>query len=479
MTTQLEEFRQQLYKSMSSRADALMDLLDALSSNTMAHSVVELSLNPPFRYRYSSLYDAIDNFFEGTSAEAAPEERRMHEQGVMRLITPYLPVPKQRRFWLFGLDVTPAPRPFSETLEDRTYVYQPNTIRTNKPIAIGHQYSTLVAFPEKESDTAPCWVVPLSIRRVGSQERGTVVGAQQVETLLTDEKLPFGNELCVEVVDSAYSALSFLGRVTDHDNLVTIARMRGNRTLYRIPPKDQTDHCGKGHPTWYGKCFNLSDSTTWGPPDEVAQTTYTNRKGSTYTVHLEAWHNLLMRGTHQFTMHQYPFTLIRCQVLDTNGHLVFHRPLWLLIMGKRRHELSIVEAWQAYGQRYDVEHFFRFGKQRLLMTAYQTPQLEHEENWWQIVQLAYVQLWLARSLAQTMPRPWERYLARPLTGIASPTTVQRDFGRIIRQFGTIANTPKPRGKSPGRTKGHRPEPRKRLPVLKKGSQIPQRAHPKA
>ena len=78
-------------------------------------------------------------------------------------------------------------------------------------------------------------------------------------------------------------------------------------------------------------------------------------------------------------------------------------------MGQRGKELSLSEAWEAYRRGYDVEHFFRFGKQRLLMTAYQTPEVQHEENWWQLAQLTYVQLWLARYLAEAMPRPWERY----------------------------------------------------------------------
>ena len=96
-------------------------------------------------------------------------------------------------------------------------------------------------------------------------------------------------------------------------------------------------------------------------------------------------------------MHRYPFTLIRCVVTDEAGRRVFKHILWLLVMGKRRLEVSLLKAWQAYSQRFDMEHFFRFGKQRLLLTAYQTPEVQHEENWWQIVCLAYVQLWLARS----------------------------------------------------------------------------------
>ena len=40
----------------------------------------------------------------------------------------------------------------------------------------------------------------------------------------------------------------------------------------------------------------------------------------------------------------------------------------------------------------------RFGKQRLLMTQFQTPDVEHEENWIQFVLLAYVQLWATISV---------------------------------------------------------------------------------
>jgi len=62
---QLEQFRLQVYDSFDYRADALMDLIDAIASNTAARSVVELSLNPQFRREYSSVYDAIDQFFQG------------------------------------------------------------------------------------------------------------------------------------------------------------------------------------------------------------------------------------------------------------------------------------------------------------------------------------------------------------------------------------------------------------------------------
>ena len=138
-----------------------------------------------------------------------------------------------------------------------------------------------------------------------------------------------------------------------------------------------------------------------------------------------------------------------------------------MVVGEQRPQLSLLEVHQAYIQRYDLEHFFRFGKQRLLMAGYQTPDVEHEQNWSNLIQLAYVQLWLARSLANTMPREWERYLQKPRAGVAAPSMVQRDFGRIIQQIGTPAAAPKPRGKSPGRAEGTKMVPRERHPVVKK------------
>ena len=42
------------------------------------------------------------------------------------------------------------------------------------------------------------------------------------------------------------------------------------------------------------------------------------------------------------------------------------------------------------------------------MNAYHIPDVDYEGNEWQIVSLAYTQLWLTRSL----PHPWERYHQR-------------------------------------------------------------------
>ena len=56
----LLQFRQELNATFQTRADVLMNLIDAICSNTHAKSIAELSLSPIFRYQYASVYDAID-----------------------------------------------------------------------------------------------------------------------------------------------------------------------------------------------------------------------------------------------------------------------------------------------------------------------------------------------------------------------------------------------------------------------------------
>ncbi|OGO92842.1 MAG: hypothetical protein A3F41_01445 [Coxiella sp. RIFCSPHIGHO2_12_FULL_44_14] len=103
------------------------------------------------------------------------------------------------------------------------------------------------------------------------------------------------------------------------------------------------------------------------------------------------------------------------------------------------------------------------------MDKIQTPDVQHEESWWQLVMIAYAQLYLSRSLANTLPNPWEKYLPafKSNVTIKSPTQVQNDFERIIRMIGTPAQSPKPRQKAPGRQLGDIQIKRTRHPIVKK------------
>jgi hypothetical protein len=458
-TSELEQFRQSLYQNFNNRADTVMELVDALCSNIAARSPVELTLASYFRRTYSALYKAIDEF-SWTSMQ------------LVDLLAPYLPRPQQRPFWLLGVDVTAQPRPYAPTATDRGMVYQPTHVKGNKPVTVGHQYSTVALLPEAEANLSPSWLVPLTTQRVATTDDKELVGAAQIETLLSDRNLPFRNELCVDVGDSCYSKPAYLFANRRHHNLVTLARTRSNRTFYQRPLVHDEDKTLKkcGHPTWYGDAFRLQDSATWHAPDETITLSQMSRRGKHYRVEIRAWHHMLMRGKQKpkpLPMHRHPFTLVCIIRYDDEGQQVGKQPLWLIVIGERRHELSLSDSYHAYEQRYDLEHFFRFGKQRLLLTDFQTPETDREETWWRLVHLAYAQLWMARHVTRLLPRPWERNLPAMRERRISPTLVQRDFGRIIRQLGTPAKAPKPRGNSAGRPKGTKLAPRSRHKVVVK------------
>jgi hypothetical protein len=438
-----------------------MEVVDALCSTPWAQSAAELSLAASFRRSYSALYKAIDAFEWGP--KGTPTE-------LAGLLAPYLPQPQGRSFWLLGVDVTPQPRPFAPTLRDRGMVYQPNQVKGNKPVTIGHQYSSVALLPEAESDVAAHWVLPLMTQRVASTQDKEGVGVSQIDALLRDGNLPFAHSLCVEVGDTNYSKPEYLAANRHHANLVTIARARSNRTFYRQELADEGEQ-RRGHPIWYGEAFDLKQPATWHTPDETASLTEVSRKGKGYQVNLQAWHNLLMPGKQKpipLPMHRYPFTLVRIVRYDEQGVQVGQHPLWLIVIGQQRHALSLLEIYHAYQRRYDLEHFFRFGKQKLLLVDFQTPETVREEAWWQLVHIAYAQLWMARETASLLPRPWERTLPTMQIRRISPTAVQRDFARIIRQLGTPAKPPKRRGNSPGRPKGFKLPPRPRHKVVVKG-----------
>ncbi|KAF3886748.1 MULTISPECIES: hypothetical protein [Nostocales] len=105
---------------------------------------------------------------------------------------------------------------------------------------------------------------------------------------------------------------------------------------------------------------------------------------------------LLSKNKLKEKMYRHPFTLLRIHVTDDTSQSLW-KPMWLIVIGQRREEISPLIAYQTYRQRYDIEHFNRFGKQRLLMSEFQTPEVKHEENWIRLVLLAYVQLFALPS----------------------------------------------------------------------------------
>ena len=57
----LADFRRTLYACFQKAGDALMNLADALLTETPARSLAELSLSPCFERRWPSLYEALED----------------------------------------------------------------------------------------------------------------------------------------------------------------------------------------------------------------------------------------------------------------------------------------------------------------------------------------------------------------------------------------------------------------------------------
>ncbi len=464
-----QKWRNQLYNALNSRRESVIELIDALSSNLLACSVVELSLNPLFQRNYNSLYKAIQEFLPDRTSE----KYESINKNLLKTVSQTIPQPKKRNFNLFGIDATPAPRPYSHTLKDRSYIYYPNPIKGNKPINIGHSYSVVAALPEKSENKNPPWVVPLSGERLASEAKAIEVGNQQLKYIFKEGDFP-KNKLSVLVADSGYSQREFIGEQVKQKNLVVITRVRSDRVFYRQFIANPDSPKKSGHPRWYGDKFDLKDATTWHLENEVFQSNFITKKGKKFNLTICAWKNMLMKGTSNYQMNSHPFTLLKITISDEQENIIW-KPMWLIVIGTRRNELSIEECYQAYRQRYDMEHLFRFGKQKLLMTSYLTPEVKHEENWFKLTLLAYVNLWVAKDLATILPREWEYYLKTDREIQVTPSLVQRDYYRIISQVGQITKSPKPRGYSSGRIKGYKKSPRTRHQVIKKAKKVKQKS----
>lgn len=458
----LQNFRQSLYYLFKKRADTLFNLLDALCRDGHQYkSVVELSQSSSFERKYSSVTDAITSGIEEADFK-----------GIKSLVftaTRALPLKPH----LFFTDCTANPRPYAKTLSERGIVHAPNPAPGNKPICVGHQYSLLAMAPHGERSKKGRWLIPLSIKRVPINKKGNEFGMKQV--IESIKELNIEEELCLNTGDSLYGSETCRRSAVEQKNLVHLFRLSNKRKLFQQPQYLKVQ--GAGRKKLFGDKVLLSDETTHPTPHLIQSTTMKTAKGKEYRVELTLFKDLLFRGSKEFASQNHPLNILRAVVKDDDGNSVFQRPLWLGLIGERRDEITPEMAYESYRTRYDLEHFFRFGKQKLLLDAYQTPELRHEEAWWQFVPLAYTQLYLAQELADLLPKPWERYLpaykedSKQGVSQKTPTQVQRSFANILEHIGTPANPSKPRGKPMGRTSGTVLNKREPLPVHFKSSNI--------
>jgi hypothetical protein len=129
--SKLAAFRQAIYTCFLKAGDVLFEIVDALLLSPRLASFPELSCVPVFRRRWPSLYEGL-------------EDGKVDETKLLETLTEQLP--ESERPLLVG-DHTAWPRLRARTLEDRAFQHQPTPIQGQKPITLGHGYSTLGVVP--------------------------------------------------------------------------------------------------------------------------------------------------------------------------------------------------------------------------------------------------------------------------------------------------------------------------------------------
>jgi len=416
----LQTFRQKVYEHLGGTRDVLFELMDAVMLTRQPSSLAELSTSPVFRRGWNSIYAGLRN----SCTHSAKLKRVCLEQ-----------VPTQSRPLLAG-DHTCWPRLHARTLKERTYEHQGTAPWNQKPVTVGQGYSTLVWIPEEKGS----WALPLSHERITSFETPSTKAAWQLRQACKHLKArPIG------LWDSEYGNANFVEKTADIpcDKLI---RIRTNRNVWREPPP----YSGRGRPRIHGAKFKLNDESTWCEP---ARTLEVNDP-CLGKVRVQQWDKVHFRQTPK-----HPMSLIRIERLEHPKS----QPLWVVWIAEE--EMPLEMLWSKYLERFAVDHWYRFAKQRLHWLLPQLTDVKACECWSELMPLIMWQLWLAREMAWDNPLPWQKPQgAKEMT----PGRVAQGMGGVLAVLGTPARPPKPRGKSPGWPKGKKREAKPRYPVVKKG-----------
>lgn len=426
-TMQTQQFRTAVYQSIRKRADALLDLIDALTVCGHVDSPVALSEEIPFRRKFSSIFDTLlhgefdfDHLLQ-----------TMHE---------YQPADGEQiaGYEVYALDCTPNERPEAETLEDR------GSLKAQKedPVRYGHKYSWIARLVQKGTS----WAAPVDVQRVETSLTDSQVACVQVREL--DQRNPKPK---VVAADSLYGNHLFLAVFLVVKNTFALVRLRSNMVFYGQPeprPKGK-----KGAPVKHGAKFKLS------APPRLPDRSETFLLGE-QTVTLQAWH-----GLHFKKLPELVGLVLRVEFLRPNGTPRYKRPMWLFWTGPET--VALKDLCQMYLWRFAIEHMFRFLKQHMGLNANQSTDLVSTDQWMWLCAIAYWQLLLMRDEVDNSRPAW--FPAKNASGgkQLTPRQVQRGALRYLVQLGTPAKTPKTAGKGKGRPKGYRPAPRMRFPIVKK------------
>jgi hypothetical protein len=398
----------------------LANLVMSVASDVYARSIVDYSESPVFHYQYSSISQMFIRIVNGKAANVVRFVKKA-ESFVLQWMSQVSDF-SANGVVRTALDCTPVKKPHSACLADKQFVYTVNeTIKGNKPIAIGYLLSSLnVGF-------APKWSVIASLLRVKSDESAIGVGIAQLEKLCNS--LECAATLVVNAADSGYGHAAFLAPMYAQKNLVNVVRLKACN-VWTQQVRKQTG----GTDGIYGDCYHLrrKDAETkyktaktgeLAPPKtsiadrpcDHTETYETSTKGGkVVAITLYLHKNMMKRSKKGHNMKDKPFDLVIVEAKNkATGKVMFGKPIYLAVTGQRKGEISLRAAYEEhYAHRYDIEPNNRFIKQQLFLEKFGTPHAEHFDIWLSILSLTETLLLLTSvelSAQQlTCKKKWQR-----------------------------------------------------------------------
>jgi hypothetical protein len=322
-------------------------------------------------------------------------------------------------------------RPDAKTLKDRTHEYQERVI-------VGQGYSTIAWIPEEQGS----WALPLLHERISSGESPIPKAAEQLKQVCKQIANPV-----LAVLDREYGNATWVLAQAEI-KADCLMRVRKNACFWSEPPA----YSGRGRPRKHGQKMQLNAPETWMEADATLEIDHHPQLGQ---VRVRQWRDL-----HFYRAASHLVNLILIERIKPMSNGQSFPPLWLAWVGART--LPLEQVWFKYLRRFGVDHWYRFAKQRLHWTLpnLRTPELMPLMSW---------QLWLARELVSENRLPWQSVMIN-----LSPGRVAQSMISLLVEIGTPAQSPKPRGKSPGWAKGNIRTKPPHYPTVKKRASRPKK-----
>jgi hypothetical protein len=222
----LRAFRLSLYECLDRRTDALFELTDTLlAADAAVPSPAQLSLQPPHRRGWGSLYAALSH-------------GRIGEEALRDLLARH-PLAGSGATPVYAVDMSVWDRCDAEASRERGFYYHPSRHSAGQPIVAGWAYQ----FVAQLKFVRESWTAPVDVRRVRPAQDANEVAAEQIGALLG--RLEEGEAVPLFVFDAGYDPVK-VQRALEGSPCQILVRLRAGRRSYGDPGLcDPPAHIGR------------------------------------------------------------------------------------------------------------------------------------------------------------------------------------------------------------------------------------------